>query len=180
MTIIAVKNGIMAADSLCLRSHTRIPMTEGDKKIVRAPDGSLVGSCGSAVDCYALNQWAIAGMDFKAPPRFSYAAPDHEDAVDWMWLKTDGSVWRGDACLNLHPVPSSSSLGAYPAWAFADSAMYLGLSAEAAVRHAMRYCERIGGEVQVERVSGAVPTMQEYWERFKAGKLRPTTLGFVP
>ena len=54
--------------------------------------------------------------------------------------------------------------------------MLLGLSAEAAIRHAITHCQNIGGAVQVERVCAQQMTIQQYWARFRAG--RPITKTF--
>lgn len=160
MTLIAVKNGVMAADSGVFRGDMRMTLAPIDLKIVRAPDGSLVGACGSSVDCWRLREWVQAGMSLLMQPRLSYPQPDHDQAIDWLWLKPDGSLWRGDAAMNVHPLDPAqpTTIGCAPAWAFAESVMLAGYSAQAAVQHAITYCQNLSGPVQVERLArAAVP-----------------------
>lgn len=149
MTIIAVKGRTMAADSMAVKGDVRTHLAPGDTKIIRAPDGSLVGSCGNSSDCWTLRQWVLDGMSFAQPPSFAHAASS-DVSVDWLWLKTDGTAWRGDARMTVHPLLAPTTIGCSPAWQFTEAAMFLGLSAYDAVQFAITHCQNIGGAVQVE------------------------------
>lgn len=143
----------MAADSQSFVGDTAYPLTKGDSKIIRAPSGGLIGACGDSVDCYKLRQWVKSGMNFKEPPKFTYG-PESDESVYWFWLKSDGSVWAGDANLNLHPVPVPCACGFRTACDLAEAAMDFGASAEDAVAYAISRCNNVGGPVQVERIDG--------------------------
>lgn len=150
MTVIAVKDWVMAADGVESSTHLYYPMAW--KKITRAPDGSLVGIGGPNIDAYAVHQWVLNGMDFTRPPRIS-SKPDDEGPVVFVWLKLDGSLWVFDCTLNGYPVASPIySIGSQTAVTFVEGAMFAGASAEQAVRLACEHVEYINGPVQVERL----------------------------
>lgn len=151
MTIIAVKDGYMAADSYEFVGEIGYPLAEGDSKIVRAPDGSLVGSCGSGMDCYVLRLWVLDGMDFRKPPKFTLTA-DNDDSVYWFWLRKDGYLLAGDATMKVHPMSQPAACGSSGASDMVVGAMAFGASAEEAVRFAVERCNCVGGPVQVERI----------------------------
>lgn len=151
MTIIAVKDRIMAADSWSFRNEVGYPLGAADKKIARAPDGSLVAGCGCTLDNYALRQWVRAGMDFKAAPALQYPTSS-EDSVDWLWVKPDGTTWRGSADFMVFPVSTPFAIGILSAVLLVEGAMIAGASAEEAVRIAISRCAFVGGELQVEHL----------------------------
>lgn len=157
MTIIAVKGAVMAADSQRSFEGQKYGMPAGRSKISRAPDGSLVGAAGSAVDTHALHEWVRAGMDFAAPPSFRYTSVEDEGRTTWLWLKADATLWHGACDMRCYPVEPLSTIGYATACAFAEGAMRAGLSAEAAVHLAIEHCEYIGAPVQVERLHGHDP-----------------------
>jgi hypothetical protein len=151
MTIIAVQGDVMCADSVSFVNRRSSPMVDG--KIARAPDGSLVGACGLSVDCYALRQWVLAGMDFSAVPKMQ-ATSSSEDGTHWLWLKPDETVWFGDADFRVHPVanPVAMGMGAE----FVDGMMAAGCGVERAVKVAIERIAYLGGPVQVERLDDPV------------------------
>lgn len=152
MTIIAIQGNTMVADSKQFVNGRSSPCPNG--KIIRAPDGSLVGACGASVDTYALRVWVLAGMDFGTKLKMKYEATNDESIL-WLWLKLDGTVWMGDADLRLHPVanPVAMGMGAE----FVDGAMAAGADAEAAVRLAIGRIAYVGGAVQIERLDNGYP-----------------------
>jgi hypothetical protein len=152
MTIIAIQGNTMVADSKQFVNGRSSPCPNG--KIIRAPDGSLVGACGASVDTYALRVWVLAGMDFGTKLKMKYEATNDESIL-WLWLKLDGTVWMGDADLRLHPVanPVAMGMGAE----FVDGAMAAGADAEAAVRLAIGRIAYVGGAVQIERLYNPAP-----------------------
>lgn len=151
MTIIAVKHRTMAADSWCFRGSSGGPLPDGQHKIIRVPGGGLVGACGGALDIYRLHQWVRGGMDCDNQPRFLFPA-EHDQSIDWLWLRLDGTLWRGDASLATHPVTAPGAIGISEAAVFAEGAMAAGASVEVAVRLATERCVYVGGPVQVEHL----------------------------
>lgn len=152
MTIIATDGRTMVSDTYCFSEHF---LSSTFPKIVRAPDGSLVGASGLVADCHALREWVIAGMDFKNPPTLAEPFnPDRErdTSVDWMWLKVDGTVWRGLATMATYPQKPPTSIGMHTATVVVETAMALGVPIVRAVEFAIDRCNGIGGEVQIEHL----------------------------
>jgi hypothetical protein len=139
MTIIAVSGREMACDGVSSLGSLLLPMAPGETKIVRAPDGSLVGASGSGGDCQRLRNWATNGMSWEAFPRLTHRPVDQEDSIHWLWLKPDGTLWFGDAIGNVHEVSNPFSIGFSHACSFVDGALAAGANLHQAVTMA---CER--------------------------------------
>lgn len=149
MTIIAYKDGILAADSVSVRGGMRAPIMQ--PKLIRAPDGTITGSAGSGPALHEFRQWVIAGMNFTNLP--AGWDKNSADDLDALILKPDGSLWRMDQKYRLYPLPRNSTcIGDNDAAVFAEGAMAAGMSAPDAVRLAIEHCVYIGGPVQVERI----------------------------
>ena len=147
MTIIAFKDGVMAADGWVMTGSMALPVAF--PKITPLPDGSIVGAAGYACDCYAAMEWMRRGM--VAPEPALLGKPDDDREVDLLWAKPDGSLWRNSiGCAGWYPVPSVYAIGNPDAAIIATTAMYIGQSAEQAVRTTAQLCCSIGGPVQVE------------------------------
>ncbi len=144
MTIICVKNGVMAADSyvFCGGIKWQAPVT----KIFRHPQG-LIGLSGEASDCYFVGRWWVSGGQ-SYPPKLQ----DGERSVGGLILDYEG-VWLIDHRLEKWPTIDSSSVGNGDATSFCEGAMHAGASAEEAVRLAIKHCVYVGGDVQVERLT---------------------------
>jgi hypothetical protein len=157
MTIILVKAEIMVADGMTVAGGKTDRCTMLDPKIVRLPDGSLVGAAGGSQDCWQFAEWCRAGMPKGSLPEFE-KSEDNKDAneIDWLWLKTDGTLWRGHKSLLPYPVPSPYTIGCSTACYMAEGAMLTGLSAEEAVRLILPHCRNIGEPIQVERLHPAL------------------------
>lgn len=153
MTIIAVQGRTMAADTWAWRGGVGYPVAPGHLKIVRAPDGSLVGSAGDASDLTIFRAWVIAGMDFGNRP--TLRTTSEEERIDWLWLKKSGELWRGNHLCDMHPVglPGGYAIGINDAVMFCEGAMCAGMDIEQAVRMTIHRCAYVGGEVQVERLA---------------------------
>lgn len=152
MTIIAVKNGIMAADSESVTSGgLRAPMPF--PKITRGP-GGLIGMTGAVSDMWAVSQWFVAGekQDEKPP-----GLKTGEQGIGAIILRPDGVVWHGDERLTFWRGENPSTTGLSTACYFCEGAMAAGLSAEDAVRLAIGRVDMIGGPVQVEHLNGLIP-----------------------
>lgn len=144
MTIIAVKSGVMAADSHSFSDGTSFPC--GFPKITRGPRG-LIGIAGESNDCYRVSLWWKDGGEGDIP-----GLRQHHDSIADLILKPDGSVWFMDERLIPHPVTEPATTGEPDAATFTEGALHAGLSAEDAVRLAIIHCKSAGGEVQVERL----------------------------
>lgn len=167
MTIIAVKDNIMAADGVESACHMHYPMAWG--KISRGRDGSLVGIGGVNTDAYTVHLWVTHGMDFSDVPKLQPLEGD-DNPVSFLWLKPDGSLWCFSRLFNGYPLASDVyTLGASTAVAFVEGAMRAGASAEKAVRLACEHINYIKGPVQVERLECAAAEKGHLLRRPPAG-----------
>lgn len=148
MTIIAVQASAMAADSASFQSDVMFPAPE--PKIIRSPDGGLIGATGATGDCQILRRWVASGMDFAKPPRFSFVDPASRDSVLWLWLKPDLTVRMGDCFLNHWLVPSPVAVGT--GTEFFYGALDGGCDLTEAVTRTIARVPYLGGKVQVERI----------------------------
>jgi hypothetical protein len=181
MTIIAVKAGIMAADSV-VRTGDLIGLV-AFPKIIRLPDGRLIGTAGSVVDCYAMQQWFLAGEPTDRP--WLYGTRTENNEVDILMLRPDGSCWRnGVAGEGFYPQPNPTTIGSYNACLVAEAAMKCGRSAEQAIGVVCEMLAGFGGPVQVERISRSgpsfIPLDIRHGERFdqavdrvRSGRMEP-------
>lgn len=149
MTIIAVKDGYMAADSGVFSGSILYQTADGHPKIVRAPDGSLVAASGTSYDTYLLREWAKDGMNFADKPKLS---DEKDDPMAWLWLRPDETVWRGNNAFNICPCSPIYAIGIEAACQFAEGAMWAGKSAAEAVQIAIEHCIYVAGPVVVVRV----------------------------
>ena len=146
MTIIAIKNGVMVADSFV---NVIGRMYSGaEPKIKRGP-GGLIGIAGSVVDLHLVGEWFARGEVATARPD---DLKSDDDAIEALILRPDGSVlWMDQRLL---PVPTTQTTVGYKvACDFCEGAMAAGLSAEDAVALTIRHCAYVGGPLQVEPLS---------------------------
>ena len=146
MTIIAVKDGIMAADSFMFSGGVGFP--SASPKITRGSLG-LIGMAGGTNDCWAVSQWWRRGCTDASPTLLK-----GDDGIVGLILKLDGSVWYFDDRLRPHPSIGPAAVGNNDAATFCEGALFAGLSAEEAVRLTIKHCAYAGGDVQVERLLG--------------------------
>jgi hypothetical protein len=150
MTIIAVKDATMAADGIVRSGDLIGPVAF--PKIVRLPDGRIIGTSGSVVDCYAAQQWFLAGGPETRPTFYGTRAENNE--VDILMLRPDGTVWRnGIGVDGFYPQPNPTTIGGYAAGLVAEAGMACGLSAVEAVRLVGKMLAGFGGEVHSESVT---------------------------
>ncbi len=144
MTTIAVKDGVMAADTLvtCGGPYTHM------NKIQRIGTVSIAGICGEAFLGAILLDW----LRTKRNPAMLHKIipPDSRDSADVIELTPGGIVlWNGwGVPLRLLDKQYAIGSGAMAAM----SAMLNGDSAEQAVRMATRMDEYSGLPIQVERL----------------------------
>ena len=146
MTVIAYKNGVMAADSMACRDGRRLPVMR--PKITRGKLG-LLGGSGRSDDLLHAANWFINGMYPDRHPNFS---DDKEDNLDLLWAKNDGSLWWADKRLLFVPRTDIYAIGETTAAHFVEGAMFAGMEAAEAVGLAIEHCIWIGGIVQSERL----------------------------
>lgn len=140
MTIIAYRDGVMAADGVMWRGNVCLP---APPKIKRLADGTLFAASGTSAIC----QWFLdAFPNLRAPGGPAVAADD----LSALIVCPDGSCLKCD----FHLLPYTV-LGPYHAvgasFEFVSGALAAGASAEQAVRLAIEHTDLCGGEVQVER-----------------------------
>lgn len=146
MTVVAFKDGVMAADTCSYASHLRYRAME--PKILRC-DLGLIGVAGRSSDAAFVRAWFAAGMGREdRPPDLD----DKDDPVGILWAKPDGTLWWGDHRLLFHEISTPATCGESSACIFAEGAMAAGLSADAAVRLAIKHCLYAAGDVQVENL----------------------------
>ena len=143
MTIICVKDNIMAADSGIRAGYCVFP--SAIPKIYRLVDGGLLGCAGNIHDSARLRYWA--GM------KFSKASKPILEDVQFLWLKPDGTLTEGDkngpGALRLQPL----AIG-FPS-EYAQGTLDAGASAEQAVLLTIQKTTAAWGEVQVETLETA-------------------------
>lgn len=144
----------MAADSATFQDDIAFPVPE--PKIVRAPDGGLVGACGGSNDTAALRHWVAAGMDFDKPPKFGITEVANDKSVLWLWLKPNLSVEMGDCLMSHWPVPSQTAIGY--GTAYLHGLLDGGLDFPEAVRRTIKRVQYLGGDVQIEHVESSGPS----------------------
>lgn len=154
MTIIAVKDGIMAADSAAFQND--LMFSSPEPKIVRTSDGGLVGACGALGDCHILRLWVRAGMNFEVPPKFSHTEVSSTMSVLWLWLKPDLTIKMGDCTMNNWFVPGPTVIGC--GTDFLHGLLDGGVDLAEAVRRTIIRTPYLGGEVQVECLSPTART----------------------
>ena len=155
MTVIAYKDGVMAADTLASDGQSRLRM----QKLARLPDGGVAGMCGDASAGYAAMQWLASGGS-QDGSEGRLMLPDIAGA-EILIARSDGSLWILEGRFPAFPLldaVASVGCGA-PA---ARVAMGLGLSAVEAVNQVAQHDIFCGDPVQSMEVeetheySGAV------------------------
>ena len=144
MTVICVKDGIMAADSYTFNGGSKWP--SAFPKIARGKRG-LLGLAGESNDCYQVLQWWSDEM----PIDRTLLRKDDKSIIGLV-LDNDGGVWILDERLTPHPTESLATIGNTEAASFCEGAMRFGASAEEAVKLAIQFCTFADGSVQVERL----------------------------
>jgi hypothetical protein len=143
MTIIAVKDGVMAADSAAFQNALRRPaMTP---KILRGPDGSLFGACGDTAKIHLVETWFMAGEVASHRPHIVVTKADGE-APMFLILRLDGRVYLGTENDPLIEVPAINAIGSETACTMALGAMFAGATALEAVKIAIEHTIYVGGQ----------------------------------
>ena len=147
MTIIAYKDGVLAADSgtwsdgRCQRCAF--------PKITRGPDGSLWALTGKEADAWFLREWVLAGADEAKPPTFLEKG---DDAPCVILVRPDDRLWSIKFEWRATLTVQRGCWGEPSAAHFCEGAMEAGLSAPEAVELTTRHHTYAMAPVQVERV----------------------------
>jgi len=148
MTIIACRDGIMAADGLSMCNG--VVLATNLKKIYWIEGrGSLVGCCGNS-SCIArfMSRMASSSMDDNEIPG-DLKIGESFGAIE---LRSDGKVWEWDNGLfAMDDVQEFYAIGSH--FEFAMGAMAMGASAAEAVELTCEGTTRAGGDIQVRRIS---------------------------
>lgn len=141
MTTIAWDGARLAADTL----NTVGNQSMRASKIMRTPDGRLLGASGHAVECAIVMEW-IAQLPPNRPvePPIPWGDKDWPDVLE---IDPDGGVWRwGDrGRFKLHDTQAALGSGA----PYALAAMYLGDCAQNAVEIACVFDPNTGSPIEV-------------------------------
>ena len=141
MTVIAFKDGVMAADTQLSQGNAQSRAV----KIFRLPDGGVAGGCGLWSAAYAGLRWlAAGGSDDGAEDR--KLLPDIDGATILI-AKPDGTHWVLEDRFPAFPLMGKVAAIGCGADA-AEMAMGMGLSAVEAVGRVTRQDILCGGNVQ--------------------------------
>lgn len=140
MTVIAYKDGVMAADSEASAGGRRYRVIV--PKIARG--NGIAGGTGLASDVAAFCKWFASGEPSEKP---EYSGTG-EDEMQALVARPDRTLWRFGAKELPFEVTQPYAIG-HP-WQFCEGAMCAGLSAEAAVALTIEHFTTVGGKVQVE------------------------------
>lgn len=140
MTVIAWKDGVMAADSVSSRGDTRYHV----KKLHRV-ENVLAGFAGGTDSAEALLEWFRRG---RRPDDFPKSQEKDNFAVAVFALS--GKIFTIDQ--TPYPTQMLAPFGAIGnGREVAIGAMAAGASAEGAVIHACTWCDGCGGPLQIEK-----------------------------
>lgn len=149
MTIICIKNGIVAADTGGFQSTVITTLTA--EKIVRSADGAIGGSCGETSATSAFRSWfSLSTPDIRHNSNPVHPLKFEKDTdFDSMWLEPNGEIWRMDWAGR--PWKFSDNFAAIGApYEMALGAMLAGASAAEAVRICIERHAYAAGDVVTE------------------------------
>lgn len=140
MTVIAYRNGVLAADKQSTRGST---FANKATKIARRSDGALIGCAGATPIALRYRQWFLSGEAQDSRP----ALREGDDSAGAIVVRPDGTVEEhiGPAVEVLEGEFFAVGCGAD----FALAAMEMGANAERAVEVASKFDVHCGGGVDV-------------------------------
>lgn len=147
MTTIAVRDGVMAADTL----GSMVGMRTRANKLFRCDNGHVVGIDGYWVDGKLFVDWYNAGADRDKPPEWRTQG---EEKVEFsaLVLTPNGVYWWSHELVPDQMFNGLWAIGSGAASAIA--AMYCGLGAEAALSIAIQVDKNTGGDVETMELAG--------------------------
>lgn len=141
MTVVVIKDNVMAADSMAFTGSLRMPASR--PKVHRRDDGALIGLAGNTGNCDAAREWFLAGEGDQHPP----LKPDEDGALAMLILRPDGRAYRANDGFRLYEIPPIYAIGYETSATLAMGAMYAGATAREAVALAIKHTVWVGGEV---------------------------------
>lgn len=143
MTVIVWDGKKMAADKRMANDYSKAAITT---KIIRLPDGGLIGCAGGVAFCEGFRQWMIAGED---PEQFDVQWGEKEGfEVHGLRVLPDGTAWHYDG---YHiPIRIENKTYAIGSGAsYAEAALFLGCDAQRAVEVACALDPGCGNGIDV-------------------------------
>ncbi len=141
MTIIVVRDGVMAADRGMIKGEIVYGYRD---KIIRLVDGSLYAGAGRNQDVLAVQAWLDGASEKPTQLDKSFRG---------IVLQADGAVYEIEAELVLEYYDQPYCyVGSEHAECFAHGALAMGATAEQAVRLTVDHCVYANGDVQVESI----------------------------
>ncbi len=144
MTVLAYRDGVLAADSGAFMGATRHAF---GLKIARAPDGTLYGFSGVYAEGEAYMAWVLAGAQGDLPSIRRTKEADTEDAIHILRVRPGRAPERltGYGIETWHDAPYAA-IGA--AAEFALGALHAGATAVQAVEAAIAHSQWAHGPVR--------------------------------
>lgn len=143
MTIIAYRDGVMAADSMTTKNSMRYGVQQ---KIRRLPDGGLYGAAGSGQDCDAVYEWLCGRGDRpKVADDDGFRALIARPGID---LPIEMGCTLVERQMNVPYAVVGENSTEYMAF----GAFAMGATAERAVEICIEHTVWVGGPVQVEKL----------------------------
>lgn len=173
MTLIAIHNRTMIADSLYFCGGLRFPSP--NPKILRTPAGSLFGCGGTNRHTRLLREWAAAGMDFANQPKLIPETDDNEgNNGKWLWLRPDGRAFYGHHDMQYSEISSPDYCGVEVAGNLWLGQVWAGIDGITAMHNVIKHCIYVGGHVDVLTLDEhPAPYPLEYLEHPLTGKATP-------
>lgn len=141
MTIIAYRNGVMAADTLVSDPETHSQLYYA-KKIFKTEDGCLVGANGDCKYCLEFIEWAQGSRALKPPKQGS-----GDGAILVM---PDGEIRMFSGQHYEVPLDDFVTIGSGSSWA--TGAFEMNATAEQAVEVAKKWCMTCKGITHIEKL----------------------------
>lgn len=139
MTIIAFRNGLIAADSLSL--HGEI-ISGTSKKIVKNKWGIKGGSAGETASCYRFRQWILDGAELSK-------IPDFENLEGLVYFPEKNKVFLVQDGKDRYYELEGEFFALGSGKDIAIGAMAAGATAKEAAEIAIKYCISCNGSVSV-------------------------------
>ncbi len=146
MTTIAVRDGVMAADTQGQETNKLCRA----KKLFRLSNGGIVGFSGVWTDGKLFVDWYDAGANIDEPPKWRIQDGEIVD-FNALVLKPSGTYLWSYNLVEDEMLDAFWAIGSGSAAALA--AMYLGCGAESAVNIAMKVDPLTGGCVEIMRLA---------------------------
>lgn len=152
MTIICIKDGIVAADGAGFSGDVITSFSK--QKLIRSPDGAIGGAAGPTCDVLIFRRWFSQSTVEQRQAAGTVPLSDMESGLEMLWLEPGGEIWT--AFYDGKPYPLEAKMAATGSlWQVAQGAMLAGATAEEAVLICIENGVSAAGQVCVERLMSA-------------------------